>query len=77
MNEKDKLFKSLDGVIAGLKEELGHEPDDVDIVSRLALMFGVFAAGFAEKHSDPHACLERTLAPARKCAFDTLAEITH
>lgn len=76
MNEKDRLFSALDAAVQHLKDDLGRDPSDVDIISHLALMFGVFAGGFAEKHPDPKACLDRVFEPARKCAKDTLAELT-
>jgi hypothetical protein len=76
MDAKEQLFKALDTVIDGLKEDLGRQPEEFEIMTRLALLFGVYAGGFAQTHEDPLGCIDRAIAPARQVARDTLSELT-
>ena len=75
-SEKERVFEMLDGVIAVLAVELGHEPTGPEIMARLASMAGCYIGASAEGHADPDAFIEKAAKPISHTARAVHQELT-
>jgi hypothetical protein len=58
----------LDGVLAVLAVELGHEPTPPEILARLAIMTGCYIGGAAKGHNDPEGFITKACQPVDRTA---------
>ena len=76
MNEEDQVFEMLDGVIAVMAVELGHQPTPPEVMTRLALMTGCYIGGAAEDRDDPDTFISKACQPIEPTARAVYQELT-
>lgn len=75
-SEKDRVFDMMEGVIAVLAVELGHEPTTPEILTRLALLSGCYIGGAAQNVSDPDAFIAKSIESIEHTARAVHRELT-
>jgi len=66
--EKDRVFDMMEGVIAVLAVELGHEPTTPEVLTRLALLAGCYIGGAAQNASEPDEFITKSVQPIEHTA---------
>jgi hypothetical protein len=74
-SQKDKALKTLELVFDALDKELGRKATTAEVMTRLALMTGVFIGGAAQDTSDPEGFIFRAIQPINSTAKATFYQL--
>lgn len=74
-SHKDQAFDTLEMIIDKLQGELGRKPTTPEILTRLALVTGIYIGGAAAETADPEGFVFRAVQPITSGALDVYHEL--